>query len=48
MKYRVLGRSGLKVSEICLGAMAFGEDWGIWRLEGGEPEAIRTVRRGGG
>ncbi|MBX7184430.1 MAG: aldo/keto reductase [Vicinamibacteria bacterium] len=29
MKYRVLGRSGLKVSEICLGAMTFGEDWGF-------------------
>jgi aryl-alcohol dehydrogenase-like predicted oxidoreductase len=28
MKYRVLGRSGLKVSEICLGTMTFGEDWG--------------------
>ena len=29
MKYRVLGRSGLKVSELCLGAMTFGEDWGF-------------------
>lgn len=29
MKYRVLGRSGLKVSEICLGTMTFGEDWGF-------------------
>lgn len=29
MKYRYLGRSGLKVSRICLGTMTFGEpDWG--------------------
>jgi aryl-alcohol dehydrogenase-like predicted oxidoreductase len=28
MRYRLLGRSGLRVSEICLGTMTFGEDWG--------------------
>jgi len=28
MRYRLLGRSGLRVSEISLGAMTFGEDWG--------------------
>jgi aryl-alcohol dehydrogenase-like predicted oxidoreductase len=28
MRYRTLGRSGLRVSEICLGTMTFGEDWG--------------------
>lgn len=28
MRYRLLGRSGLRVSELCLGAMTFGEDWG--------------------
>jgi aryl-alcohol dehydrogenase-like predicted oxidoreductase len=27
MKYRHLGRSGLRVSEICLGTMSFGEAW---------------------
>ncbi|MVM33753.1 aldo/keto reductase [Spirosoma sp. HMF4905] len=26
--YRILGKSGLKVSPLCLGAMTFGEDWG--------------------
>ena len=31
MKYKLLGNSGLKVSEICLGAMTFGEDWGFQR-----------------
>jgi aryl-alcohol dehydrogenase-like predicted oxidoreductase len=28
MRYKVLGRSGLRVSEICLGTMTFGEEWG--------------------
>jgi aryl-alcohol dehydrogenase-like predicted oxidoreductase len=28
MRYRVLGQGGLRVSELCLGAMTFGEDWG--------------------
>ena len=27
--YVTLGRSGLRVSPLCLGAMTFGEDWGI-------------------
>ncbi|MGE5445925.1 MAG: aldo/keto reductase [Ignavibacteriales bacterium] len=28
MRYKLLGKSGLRVSELCLGAMTFGEDWG--------------------
>ena len=28
MKYHLLGRSGLRVSEISLGTMTFGEEWG--------------------
>src|SRR5262249_8033456 len=28
MRYRLLGRSGLRVSELCLGTMTFGEEWG--------------------
>lgn len=34
MKYKILGCSGLKVSELCLGTMTFGEEFGI-----GAPEA---------
>lgn len=30
MRYKLLGRSGLKVSELCLGTMTFGQDWGDW------------------
>jgi aryl-alcohol dehydrogenase-like predicted oxidoreductase len=39
MKYRLLGRSGLRVSELCLGTMTFGEDWG-W---GGGMEECRKM-----
>jgi aryl-alcohol dehydrogenase-like predicted oxidoreductase len=28
LRYRLLGASGLRVSELCLGTMTFGEDWG--------------------
>ncbi|WP_225773265.1 aldo/keto reductase [Inquilinus sp. Marseille-Q2685] len=46
--YRLLGRSGLRVSPLALGAMTFGTDWG-WGAD--EPEARRIfdtyVDRGG-
>jgi aryl-alcohol dehydrogenase-like predicted oxidoreductase len=29
LRYRMLGRSGLRVSEICLGTMSFGDHWGF-------------------
>ena len=37
MKYNPLGRTGLFVSEICLGAMTFGgnADAGMWKAIGG-------------
>lgn len=28
MRYKLLGRTGLRVSELCLGAMTFGPEWG--------------------
>ncbi len=28
MKYKLLGKSGLRVSELCLGTMTFGEERG--------------------
>jgi len=28
MRYKLLGRSGLRVAELCMGTMTFGEDWG--------------------
>ena len=46
--YVTLGRSGLRVSPFCLGAMTFGEDWG-WGSSVAESEAImsRYMDRGG-
>lgn len=37
MRYQLLGKSGLRVSEVCLGTMTFGETWG-W---GASKEASR-------
>lgn len=34
MKYKILGNTGLKVSELCLGTMTFGGGEGIWRAIG--------------
>lgn len=28
MKYHLLGNSGLRIAELCLGTMTFGEEWG--------------------
>ncbi|PSB52417.1 aldo/keto reductase [filamentous cyanobacterium Phorm 6] len=39
MRYKLLGHSGLRVSEICLGTMTFGEEWG-W---GGSYEESRKM-----
>src|SRR5215471_19280137 len=46
--YITLGRSGLRVSPFCLGAMTFGEDWG-WGSSVAESEAIisQFMERGG-
>ena len=34
MRYNPLGRSGLYVSELCLGTMTFGGDEGMWGVIG--------------
>lgn len=45
MRYRRLGRTGLDVSEIGLGALEIGRDWGI-RIEGdfGRPDERAAIR----
>ena len=35
MRYRLLGRTGLYVSELCLGTMTFGGSGGVWKAIGG-------------
>ena len=45
MKYRLLGRTGLYVSELCLGTMTFG-DQGFWKVMGGlGQDAVDTLVR---
>ena len=39
MRYKLLGRTGLRVSELCLGTMTFGPDWG-WGADRDESQAM--------
>ena len=39
MRYKLLGRTGLRVSELCLGTMTFGPDWG-WGADRDESKAM--------
>ena len=41
MRYRLLGNSGLRVSEAALGTMTFGEDWG-WGAAKDEAEQMKA------
>src|ERR1700716_2479231 len=47
MNYRLLGRSGLRVSEFSLGTMTFGEDWG-WGSARDEARKIYDAYREAG
>jgi aryl-alcohol dehydrogenase-like predicted oxidoreductase len=47
MKYRLFGNSGLRVSEISLGTMTFGEDWG-WGSSQDEARKIYDAYRQAG
>ncbi|MFD2795890.1 aldo/keto reductase [Promicromonospora vindobonensis] len=48
MRYKLLGRTGLRVSELCLGTMTFGEAWG-WGTDARESARIldRFAEAGG-
>lgn len=48
MRYFLLGRSGLRVSELCLGTMTFGEDWGWGAPQGVSREMYDAFREAGG
>jgi aryl-alcohol dehydrogenase-like predicted oxidoreductase len=47
MNYQLLGRSGLRVSDFCLGTMTFGEDWG-WGSSKEEARKIYDAFRSAG
>ena len=42
MRYNLLGRTGLRVSELCLGTMTFGGSEGIWKAIGGLDQKMST------
>lgn len=42
MRYKLLGKSGLRVSELCLGTMTFGQDWGSF-LRGAPKEESKNI-----
>ncbi len=43
MRYRLLGRTGLYVSELCLGTMTFGGTSGLWKVVGGLAQDTSTA-----
>jgi aryl-alcohol dehydrogenase-like predicted oxidoreductase len=47
MRYRLLGNSGLRVSEACLGTMTFGADWG-WGAAQDEARKVYDAFRDAG
>jgi aryl-alcohol dehydrogenase-like predicted oxidoreductase len=48
MKYRLLGNSGLRVSEACLGTMTFGEEWGWGSAKDEARKVYEAYREAGG
>ena len=48
MRLRVLGRSGIRVSEVCLGTMTFGTEWGFGTDENESRQIYATYREAGG
>jgi len=48
MKYRLLGNSGLRVSEFALGTMTFGDDWGWGSAKDEAQKVYNAFREAGG
>ena len=48
MKYRLLGKSGLRVSEASLGTMTFGDEWGWGSPKAEAQKVYETYREAGG
>ena len=48
MQYQLFGRSGLRVSPLCLGTMTFGEDWGWGADKAGSQKQYDTFVNAGG
>jgi len=48
LRYRLLGNSGLRVSELCLGTMSFGQQWGFGADEATSHAVLDAYAEGGG
>lgn len=48
MRYKLLGYSGLRVSELCLGTMTFGKEWGIGADKDESSDMYDAFRDAGG
>lgn len=48
LRYRLLGQSGLRVSEICLGTMSFGTQWGFGADEPTSHKVLDAYAEAGG
>jgi aryl-alcohol dehydrogenase-like predicted oxidoreductase len=48
MRYTLLGNSGLRVSEVALGTMTFGTDWGWGASESESAEQFKVFAEAGG
>ncbi len=48
MKFKLLGKSGLRVSELCLGTMTFGEEWGTGSNKEESRKIYEAYRAAGG
>ncbi|MBO9129508.1 aldo/keto reductase [Bacillus sp. 165] len=48
MRYKLLGKSGLRVSELALGTMTFGEDWGFGASKEESQKIFNTFTEAGG
>lgn len=48
LHYRLLGPSGLRVSELCLGTMSFGDQWGFGADEATSHQVLNAYEEAGG
>lgn len=48
LRYRLLGSTGLRVSELCLGTMSFGDQWGFGADEPTSHRVLDAYAEGGG
>ncbi|MCK4774128.1 MAG: aldo/keto reductase, partial [Candidatus Krumholzibacteria bacterium] len=48
MQYKLMGRSGLRVSELALGTMTFGEEWGWGATKRESKKMFDTFAEAGG